>query len=166
MYAITIVLYDESKRNGAHVVSKTIKIPKYLVAQGYIASQWLEEPYKEGAVKKINDGENGAIFNRLFNEAQYLLELGIYIDTKLQNKYYRKHPKNEYDDSHPYRLPELHVDFNSEEGLGKQNKSNLVYQTCMGMLCGQGFKVIANIKRKLITKRKATKRKATKKRRR
>jgi predicted RNase H-related nuclease YkuK (DUF458 family) len=141
-YSITIVFYNEEFPHGAHIVSKTVKIPKFLVAQGYIASQWFREPFKEGKAKRINEGDNGVIFNRLFNEAQYLLELGLYLDGKLQGKYYKKHEPNTYDGSIPYRLPEIHIDFNPDEGEKGQNKSNSVYQATMGMLCGYGFKVV------------------------
>ena len=141
-YSITIVFYNSEYPHGAHVVSKTIRIPKFLVAQGYIASQWHEEPFKEGKAKRINDGDNGIIFNRLFNEAQYLIELGLYLDGKLQGEYFKTHSPNDYDGSIPYRLPEIHIDFNPDEGEAKQNKSNSVYQSTMGMICGHGFKVI------------------------
>ena len=138
-YAITIVFYDNFKHNGAHCIFKRIYIPKYLAARGYKYDQWFKE-VKTNNSKYINAGSNEAIFNRLYTEGLYLLELGLFLDEKLKGKYFRKHEPNEHDGSIPWRLPVLHVDFNSNEGNGR-NKSNRVYQSMMGMLCGYGFKV-------------------------
>ena len=138
-YAITIVFYDNFKHNGAHCIFKRIYIPKYLAARGYKYDQWFKE-VKTNNSKYINAGPNEAIFNRLYTEGLYLLELGLFLDEKLKGKYFRKHEPNEHDGSIPWRLPVLHVDFNSNEGNGR-NKSNRVYQSMMGMLCGYGFKV-------------------------
>jgi predicted RNase H-related nuclease YkuK (DUF458 family) len=140
-YSITIVFYNETLHDGGHVVSKTIRMPKYMIAKGFIASQWQDEPYRESEACKINDGDNGFIFNRLFNEAQYLLELGKYIDDRLQGHYYRHHSPNDYDKSQPCRLPELHVDFSATDDELCRRKSVSVYASTVGMLVGEGFKV-------------------------
>jgi len=138
-YAITIVFYDNFKHNGAHCIFKRINIPKYLAARGYKFDQWYKENKPDNS-KLISSGSNEAIFNRLYTEGLYLLELALYLDEKLKGKYFKDHELNEYDGSMPYRLPVLHVDFNSDDGNGR-NKSNKVYKAMMGMLCGYGFKV-------------------------
>ena len=138
-YAITIVFYDDFKNNGAHCIFKRVKIPKYLAARGFKVDQWNKEKKIDKFIT-VNDGSNEAIFNRLYSEGLYLIELGLYLDDKLKGKYYKKHDPNEYDGSIPWRLPIIHVDFNPKEGNGK-NKSNKVYQAMIGMLCGYGFKV-------------------------
>ena len=70
---------------------------------------------------------------------EYLLELGLWLDEELKGKYFIKHDKNEYDGTEPTRLPILHIDFNPSEGKKKQNKSNKLYASSMGMLSGMGF---------------------------
>jgi uncharacterized protein len=113
VYAIVIVFYNEKLRNGAHYVFIRHKIPR-----------------------------EKTIFNRLYLEALYSLEFAELLDKELNDLYYYKHTKNHYDGSHPYKNVEIHLDFNSEYGNGK-NKSNLNYHSLMGVLCSYGFKVIA-----------------------
>lgn len=145
-YAITIVFYSDIEHNGGHVIFKRFSVPKHVVYSGKKMNQW-NGSYEENSAKKkldIKEGDMSAIFNRLYNEADYLLELGQDVDKALKNIYFQKHEKNEYDDSLPYRLPELHLDLNPEAfKAGKHNKSNTVYNAVIGMLCGYGFKVIA-----------------------
>jgi predicted RNase H-related nuclease YkuK (DUF458 family) len=142
-YSIAIVFYDESKRDGAHVVHKNISIPKSLIRKGMMISQWKQEKVHIEREDKILSGDDGFIFNRLFIENQYLLELGLYLDEQLKGKYWRKHDPNKYDGSKPYRLPEIHVDYNAKEMDDQHhlNKSNRLYQMGMGMFCSYGFKV-------------------------
>jgi len=142
-YSITIVFYDESKHDGAHIVFKNITIPKSLIRKGMMVSQWKQEKVHIDREDKILSGDEGFIYNRLFIENQYLLELGLYLDEQLQGKYYKKHDKNAYDGTTPYRLPEIHVDYNAQEMDSQKhlNKSNKLYQMAMGMFCGYGFKV-------------------------
>lgn len=70
------------------------------------------------------------------------MELGLWLDDKLKDKYFIKHEKNDYDGSIPYRLPIIHLDINPFEGDKQENKSNMLYNSAMGMLCGMGFKVV------------------------
>ena len=142
-YSITIVFYDESKHDGAHIIFKNITISKSLIRKGMMASQWKQEKVEIDREDKILSGDEGFIYNRLFIENQYLLELGLWLDEQLQGKYYKKHDKNQYDGSVPFRLPEIHLDYNPQE-MDKQhhlNKSNRLYQMAMGMFCSYGFKV-------------------------
>lgn len=138
-YAITIVLYDDFKHNGAHYVFKRIKVPKSYIRKRKKISQWYFDKIENFTNDKIELDD--FIINRLWNEIEYLMELGIWLDEKLQGKYFIKHNKNDYDGTKPYRLPIIHLDFNSYEGDKKENKSNKLYSSAMGMFTGMGFKV-------------------------
>ncbi len=143
-YAITIVMYNDFKHNGAHYVFKRLKIPKSYIKRNMRVSQWhfdkIEEFKYNGDVDKMDI--NDLVVKRLWNEVEYLLELGIWLDEELKGKYFIKHEMNEYDGTIPYRLPIIHLDFNPNEGLGKQNKSNKLFNSAMGMFSGMGFKVV------------------------
>lgn len=114
VYALTIILYDEIKHCGAHVVYMKIR------------------------TKKERD-----MFNRLMNESLYCLDLANWLDCRLTDDIYKK-PKfeiNEYDGLYPTKKIEIHVDINPEYGYNKRNKSHIVYSSVMGMICGSGFSV-------------------------
>lgn len=112
-YSLVIVLYDEARNKGAHVL--------------YI---------------RLNTPKERDMFTRLMNEAVYALKLSMWLDGYLKSFYIvPQFELNEYDDSKPYRRVEIHVDVNPFEGLNKKNKSNVAYNSVMGMLCGSGFSV-------------------------
>lgn len=112
-YSLVIVLYDEFRNNGAHVL--------------YI---------------RINTPKERDIFTRIMNEAVYALKLSMWLDGNMQPFYIIPAFKlNEYDGSKPYRRIEIHVDVNPFEGKNKKNKSHMAYTSVMGMLCGMGFSV-------------------------
>jgi len=140
-YAITIVFYNENKKDGAHVIHKSIVNPKALIRKCQYLSQWKKEKVDiDSDFIKISD--NQYIFNRLYIENQYLLELGLYLDEKLKGKYYRNYDVNEYDGSKPVRLVEIHLDYNSKDiSNNHENKSNQLYKLGMGLFAGYGFKV-------------------------
>ncbi len=111
LYALTIMLYDEIKHKGAHIIYMKIR------------------------TKKERD-----IFTRLMNESLYSLDLANWLDSHLDGIYEKpKFEKNEYDNSYPTRKIEIHIDVNPEYGIDKRNKSHVVYSSVMGMLCGSGF---------------------------
>ena len=140
-YAITIVLYDGERHNGAHYIFKRLKIPKSYLRNRKRVSQWHHDKVENFNDVNITETDD-LILNRLWNEVEYLLELGVWLDEKLQGRYYVKHSLNDYDGSQPTRLPVLHVDFNPDEGTKRENKSNKLYASAMGMLSGMGFKVV------------------------
>ena len=113
LFALTIILYDEIRHKGAHVVYMKIR------------------------TKKERD-----IFSRLMRESIYSMELAEWLEGKLEGIYEKpKFDTNEYDGSHPTKKVEIHVDVNPEYGKSKKNKSHVVYGSVMGMLCGSGFSV-------------------------
>jgi predicted RNase H-related nuclease YkuK (DUF458 family) len=140
-YAITIVLYDDFQHNGAHYVFKRIRVPKSYLRKRKRVSQWFIdkiEDFNDDIFMELDD----LIINRLWNEVEYLMELGLWLDDELKGKYFINHAKNDYDGSQPYRLPIIHLDFNPFEGLKRENKSNKLYSSAMGMLSAMGFRVV------------------------
>jgi len=113
MYALVIVLYDQGLHNGAHVV-----------------------------FMRIREKKEKFIINRLMNESLYSLDLAEYLDGELQG-YYKmpKFEKCKYSGNIPTKKIEVHVDVNPNEGKNKQNKSNMVYNSIMGMVSSYGFMV-------------------------
>lgn len=110
IYSLVIVLYDEFRHSGAHVV------------------------YMKFSTNKEKD-----LFTRLMNEAIYSLNLGLWLDEKLNDVIKPSYSLNDYDKSQPIRKVELHVDINPKES----HKSHIAYSSIMGMLCGYGFYVKA-----------------------
>jgi len=118
VYAITIILYNESRRKGAHAVYATVKIPK----------------------RDVN--------SKLRKEAEFVFNVAESLDIALRGNYFYKFEKNNYDDTIPTKLVEVHVDVNPKRSTrnGRKmsnNLSNEVYQEIMGWLCGSGFRVIS-----------------------
>jgi predicted RNase H-related nuclease YkuK (DUF458 family) len=117
-FAVTIVLYSEFKRNGAHVVYAKYNVPKV----------------KDMIIK-------------LWDEAVVAHSVAESLDNSLRGNYYYKFDKNYYDNSQPERLVEIHVDLNSTKSTRNgarmsNNKSNKIYNDVMGWLCGERYKVM------------------------
>lgn len=113
MYALAIVLYDQSLHNGAHVV-----------------------------FMRIRDKKEKSLINRLMNESLYSLDLAEYLDNNLEGFYIKPNfEKCKYNGLIPSKKIEIHVDVNPDEGKNKQNKSNVVYSSIMGMISSYGFMV-------------------------
>ena len=118
-YAVTVILYNESRKKGAHVVYAKVGIPK------------------------LRD-----VSAKIRKEAEFVYTVAESLDQSLRGKYYYKFDKNPYDNTIPTKLVEVHVDVNPKRNTknGRQvsnNLSNDVYQEVMGWLCGSGFRVIS-----------------------
>lgn len=153
IYAITIMIYNNDLKGGAHVVF-----------------------FRESCLK-IRDNDE-----RLYKEAQYLHDIATYLDTELSKTYVRKDLSDserkrykfhiakcngEYKDTPSYnessvtksmtltpadmvdfRLVDIHVDFNpfegnlNEKGIRK-NKSYTAYKSYVPWLRGMQFRVFA-----------------------
>ena len=119
IYAITVILYNESRKKGAHVVYSKVKIPRV----------------RDVSVK-------------IRKEAEFVYAVAESLDQTLRGTYYYKFDRNTYDNTLPTKLVEVHVDINPKKNTknGRKfsnNLSNDVYQEVMGWLCGSGFKVFA-----------------------
>lgn len=113
LYALTIVLYDYGLHNGAHVLFMRIR------------------------EKKEKD-----LVKRLMNESLFVLDLAEWLEVELNGHYNMpKFERCKYSGNYPTKKIEVHVDVNPDEGLNKQNRSNIVYNTILGMISGMGFMV-------------------------
>ena len=153
VYAITVMMYNTDLRNGAHVV------------------------FFRESCDKIRENQE-----RLYKEAEYLNDVGNYLDTELSAFYTRKdltelerkkykyhlaRCNHEYShvpihqeegvmnalvltpaDRMEFRLVDLHVDFNPNEGTKNErgiskNKSYIAYKSYVPWLRGMGFRTWA-----------------------
>ena len=153
VYAITVMMYNTDLRNGAHVV------------------------FFRESCDKIRENQE-----RLYKEAQYLNDVGNYLDTEratfytrkdlteLERKRYKYHLarcNQEYShvpvhqeegvmnslvltpaDRMEFRLVDLHVDFNPNEGTKNErgiskNKSYIAYKSYVPWLRGMNFRTWA-----------------------
>ena len=153
VYAITVMMYSTDLRNGAHVV------------------------FFRESCDKIRENQE-----RLYKEAEYLNDVGNYLDTELSTFYTRKdltelerkkykyhlaRCNQEYShvpihqeegvmnalvltpaDRMDFRLVDLHVDFNPNEGTKNErgiskNKSYIAYKSYVPWLRGMGFRTWA-----------------------
>ena len=153
VYAITVMMYNTDLRNGAHVV------------------------FFRESCDKIRENQE-----RLYKEAEYLNDVGNYLDTELSAFYTRKdlteleRKKYKYHlascnqeyshvpihqeegvmnalvltpaDRMDFRLVDLHVDFNPNEGTKNErgiskNKSYIAYKSYVPWLRGMGFRTWA-----------------------
>ena len=118
-YAVTVVLYNEQKKHGAHAVYARLRVPK------------------------IKD-----VATKIRKEVDFIYSVADSIDHILRGEYFYKFDENHYDGSIPTRLVEVHVDVNPKKSTknGRKmtnNKSNSVYAEVMGWLCACGFKVVS-----------------------
>ncbi len=146
-YANTIMFYNHDIKNGAHVV------------------------FFRESVPKIYD-----TFNRLYKEAEFMNDLGNYLQERLEPFYIRKdltdderrryklhilreqgmyRDVNGYEEqlllknltltesekNQQYKLIDIHLDFNYEEGIDSKNKSYAAFKAAAPWLRGQGFRV-------------------------
>jgi predicted RNase H-related nuclease YkuK (DUF458 family) len=153
VYAVTVMMYNTDLRNGAHVV------------------------FFRESCDKIRDNQE-----RLYKEAQYLNDVGTYLDkelsefytredlTEVERKRYKYHLarcNHEYShvpihqeegvmnalvltpaDRMDFRLVDLHVDFNPNEGTKNErgvskNKSYIAYKSYVPWLRGMNFRTWA-----------------------
>lgn len=148
IYAVTIMIYNQEYKKGAHVV------------------------FFRESCDKIRD-----IQARLYKEAEYLHSVGEYISdeldkfyvredlTELEGKRYKYHllkSQGEYAnveiheegrivknlvmttvDDVKFKCIDLHVDFNPFEGGSRQNKSYIAYRSYVPWLRGLGYRVWA-----------------------
>lgn len=147
MYANTIMMHNSDIRNGAHVV------------------------FFRESVPKVYD-----TFTRLYKEAEFMLELGNYLQEELEPFYtrqdltlderrrYKLHllrEEGQYRDislteerlllknlylteqekTQEYKLIDIHLDFNYEEGKNAGNKSYTAFKAATPWLRSLGFRV-------------------------
>jgi len=157
LYAVTIMLYNEDFKNGAHVV------------------------FFRQNIHKVRDN-----FERLQKEVQLIQEVTEFLQSELENFYVRKDLSlmerkkykfhlnkcngeynhlpnmneyeftknillNDHEITQDYKLVDIHIDFNPFEGKSDSrgysvNKSNLSYKSFVPWLRGLGYRVWAKPK--------------------
>ena len=154
IYACTIMLYNTDIRNGAHVVFFRENIEK--VRDNF------ERLHKEAQfchdIAEFLDKELSGIYDRKdlteMERKRYKFHLmkcdGDYdfIPAHQEEVFIKNISLSEFEKNNPYKLVDIHVDFNpfegtiNERGVSK-NKSNLAYRAYVPWLRGMNYRVYA-----------------------
>lgn len=154
IYACTIMLYNTDIRNGAHVVFFRENIEK--VRDNF------ERLHKEAQfchdISEFLDVELSGFFTRndltILERKRYKFHLMRcngeydYIPPHQEETFIKNISLSEFEKTNPYKLVDIHVDFNpfegtvNERGISK-NKSNLAYRAYVPWLRGMNYRVYA-----------------------
>lgn len=154
IYACTIMLYNTDIRNGAHVVFFRENIEK--IRDNF------ERLHKEAQfchdIAEFLDSELSGTFERKdlteIERKRYKYHLMKcngeydYIPSHQEEVFIKNINLSEFEKTNPYRLVDIHVDFNpfegtvNERGISK-NKSNLAYRAYVPWLRGMNYRVYA-----------------------
>lgn len=152
IYACTIMLYNTDIRNGAHVVFFRENIEK--IRDNY------ERLHKEAQfchdIAEFLDKELADIYQRKdlteIERKRYKFHLMKcdgeydYIPPHQEESFIKNISLSEFEKNNPYRLVDIHVDFNpfegtiNERGISK-NKSNLAYRSYVPWLRSLNYRV-------------------------
>jgi predicted RNase H-related nuclease YkuK (DUF458 family) len=147
IYACTIMLYNNDIRNGAHVVFFRESHDKIRDNQ----SRLHKEAQLALDIAEFLNTELEGFYSRKdlsqFERQKYKFHLlrcnGEYLH--LQNNDVESFVKNltlsEFEKTNPYKLVDIHIDFNPFEGESKKNKSNVAYNAYVPWLKGMGYRV-------------------------
>jgi predicted RNase H-related nuclease YkuK (DUF458 family) len=116
-YVTAVVLYDETIKNGAHVIFQREFLHK---VKGY-----------------TDTGEYGLVDMRLYGEIERVQKYCELINDGLEGHYKRPYIKEFLGN---YKLVDAHLDLNPNPGSTGQNKSNKLYALGKGMLEGLGYR--------------------------
>lgn len=154
IYACTIMLYNTDIRNGAHVVFFRENIEK--IRDNF------ERLHKEAQychdISEFLDKELSGSFTRKdlteIERKRYKFHLMKcngeydYIPAHQEETFIKNISLTEFEKTNPYRLVDIHVDFNpfegtiNERGISK-NKSNMAYRAYVPWLRGMNYRVYA-----------------------
>jgi len=152
VYACTIMMYNTDIRNGAHVVFFRESVPKI--------RDHFERLHKEAQycldVAEFLNVELSSFYQRqdlkqleLQKYKYHLLRCnGEYANVEIQNEsnLIKNLPLSEFEKTGQYKLVDIHLDFNPQEGLKNErgvarNKSFMAYKAYAPWLRGLGFRV-------------------------
>ena len=154
IYACTLMLYNTDIRNGAHVVFFRENIEK--IRDNF------ERLHKEAQfchdIAEFLDKELSDVFKRKdlteLERKRYKFHLMRcngeydYIPAHQEETFIKNMGLTEFEKTNPYRLVDIHVDFNpfegtvNERGVSK-NKSNMAYRAYVPWLRGMNYRVYA-----------------------
>jgi len=149
IYACTIMLYNNDVKNGAHVVffreshdkirdnqSRLHKEAQLALDIAEFLNTELEGSYSR---KDLSQFERQKYkFHLLRCDGQY-----GHIPSHDIDSFVRNLTLSEFEKTNPYKLVDIHIDFNPFEGESKKNKSNVAYNAYAPWLRGLNFRVFA-----------------------
>lgn len=153
IFVTTVMLYDPSSRNGAHVIFNRESIPREkmnsfsrLQHESELAleiAELLDTSLEESFIRNdLNDLERKRYkFHLLKNNGYY-----SNLDTRYEENVIRNLTLTEAEKSIQYKLVDIHVDYNSKEGSvdkkgNPKNKSNISYKSWVPYLRSLGYRV-------------------------
>jgi predicted RNase H-related nuclease YkuK (DUF458 family) len=154
LYAVTIMLYNEDFKNGAHVVFFRKNITK--VRDNFERLHKEVEMIQE--VVEFLEGELDFFYKRkdlsIMERKKYKFHLnkcnGDYNNLPLLNEFefIKNLSLNDQEKNQEFKLLDIHIDFNPFEGKSDSrgyavNKSNLSYKSFVPWLRGMGYRVWA-----------------------
>lgn len=117
-YVTAIVMYDETVKNGAHVI-------------------FLRE-FLDKVRGQTDMGEYGMVDMRLYGEIERVQKYCEMLNEGLQGFYSRDYVNGNFVGN--YKLVDAHLDLNPSPGEAGQNKSNKLYALGKGMLEGLNYR--------------------------
>jgi len=146
-YSNTIMLYNHNIKNGAHVVFFRESVPKIndIFTRLYKEAEYMNEigNYLHNELESIYERKDLTLSERRRYKLHLLREEGEYRDVSgyeeellLKNLYL-----TEIEKKLEYKLVDIHVDFNFEDGVNSKNKSYKVFKSTVPWLRSQGFRV-------------------------
>lgn len=154
LYTVTIVMYNESMKNGAHVVFFRENRTKI---RDNFERLHIEVDYVKSVAELLCEELNGIFIRKDltdFERKRYKFHLQK-CSGELKNitifeeeNYIKNMPLTDYEKAQAFNLIDLHVDFNPYEGEldkrgNQKNKSNVAYKSFVPWLRGLGYRVFA-----------------------
>lgn len=146
-YSNTIMFYNHDMKKGAHVVFFRESVPKIydIFTRLHKEAEYMNEigNYLHNELEGIYERKDLTLAERRRYKLHMLREAGEYRDVSgfeeqllLKNLYLTEIEKHAQ-----YKLVDIHLDFNFEEGIDSQNKSYKVFKVAVPWLRAQGFRV-------------------------
>jgi predicted RNase H-related nuclease YkuK (DUF458 family) len=144
-YATVAAVYDTFRKDGVHYVFAKERTEK---AYTKIQSTGNKEADKE----QLKSLRRDVIYKRIWGEVERVLEVAEYLEAELGG-YLKRYTAEElvkmprYDGkpgnlgAHQNKLVDVDIDVNPIAGDEGQNKSNMVYESAVGLLTGMGYRV-------------------------
>lgn len=145
LYAVTIMLYDSAKKDGVHVVFKTIyvngKLDTFtrLYKEAEYALELADQIEKELSDYVRKDIDDASIRKYKLHLDQHKGN-NIHIDVVEEERLLTKMLITDEDRNIPYKKCDIHLDYNLQDGNG-QNKSFNVTQSAIPWLKSNGYRV-------------------------
>jgi len=147
VYAITLMFYSVSIKNGAHVIYFRDNINKVRETQMRLAKE-AEYTYEIG---EWLDKELSEFFTRKdlseIEQKRYKYHLSrcngeySHINPSFEDTFISNLSLNDVDKAREFKSIDIHLDYNPFEGINAKNKSNISYKAYVPWLKGLGYRV-------------------------